>query len=89
MVLVKRLVLDVLKPHQPNALEFSQALAKAGGDYRVCITVLEVDEKTETLKVVVEGDAIDFDAVQSGISDLGGSLHSIDEVDVRSEPQAG
>jgi len=89
MVLVKRLVLDVLKPHQPNVLEFSQALAKAGGDYRVCITVLEVDEQTETLKVVVEGDAIDFDAVQSGISDLGGSLHSIDEVEVQGEPQAG
>jgi hypothetical protein len=89
MVLVKRLVLDVLKPHQPNALEFSQALAKSGGDYRVCVTVLEVDEKTETLQVVVEGDAIDFDAVQSGISDLGGSLHSIDEVEVQSEPQAG
>jgi hypothetical protein len=89
MVLVKRLVLDVLKPHQPNALEFSQALAKAGGNYRVCITVLEVDKKTETLRVVVEGDAIDFDAVQSGISDLGGSLHSIDEVEVQSEPQAG
>ncbi len=89
MVLVKRLVLDVLKPHQPNALEFSQALAKAGGDYRVCTTVLEVDEKTETLQVIVEGDAIDFDAVQSGISDLGASLHSIDEVEVKSEPQAG
>jgi len=89
MVLVKRLVLDVLKPHQPNALEFSQALARAGGDYRVCITVLEVDEKTETLKVVVEGDAIDFDAVQAGISDLGGSLHSIDEVEVQSGPDAG
>jgi hypothetical protein len=89
MVLVKRLVLDVLKPHQPNALEFSIALAEAGGDCRVCITVLEVDEETETLQVVVKGDAIDFDAVQSSISDLGGSLHSIDEAEVQSEPQAG
>jgi hypothetical protein len=89
MVFVKRLVLDVLKPHQPNALEFSQAIAKAGGDYRVCITVLEVDEKTETLQVVVEGEAIDFDAIQSSISALGGSLHSIDEVEVQGEPQAG
>ena len=89
MVLVKRLVLDVLKPHQPNVLEFSQAIAKAGGDYRVCITVLEIDENTETLQVIVEGNAIDFDAVQSGISDLGGSLHSIDEVEVQSETQAG
>jgi hypothetical protein len=89
MALVKRLVLDVLKPHQPNVLEFSQAIAKAGGDYRVCATVLEIDENTETLQVVVEGDAIDFDAVQSSISDLGGSLHSIDEVEVQGEPQAG
>jgi hypothetical protein len=89
MVLVKRLVLDVLKPHQPNALDFSKAIAKAGGDYRVCTTVLEVDEKTETVQVVVEGDSIDFDAVQSGINDLGGSLHSIDEVEVQGESQAG
>ena len=88
MVLVKRLVLDVLKPHQPNALEFSQAIAKAGGDYRVCTTVLEIDDKTETLQIVIEGDAIDFDAVQSSISGLGGSLHSIDEVEVRGEPLA-
>ena len=89
MVLVKRLVLDVLKPHQPDALEFSQAIAKVGGDYRVCTTVQEVDEKTETLQVIIEGNAIDFDAVQSSISDLGGSLHSIDEVEVQGEPQAG
>ena len=88
MVLVKRLVLDVLKLHQPNALEFSQAIAETGVDYRVCITVLEVDAKTETLQVVVEGDAIDFDAIQSGISDLGGSVHSIDEVEVQGESQA-
>ena len=88
MVLVKRLVLDVLKPHQPNALEFSQAIAKAGGDYRVRTTVLEVDEKTETLQVVVEGDAIDFNSVESRIRDMGGSLHSIDEVDVQSEAPA-
>jgi hypothetical protein len=88
MVLVKRLVLDVLKPHQPNVLEFSQALAMAGGDYRVCATVLEVDEKTETLQVVVEGDAIDFGALESRIRDMGGSLHSIDEVDVQSEAPA-
>ena len=27
MVLVKRIVLDVLKPHQPNGLEFAKAIA--------------------------------------------------------------
>ena len=87
MVLVKKLVLDVLKPHQPNALEFAQAIASADGEYRVSVNVLEVDENTETLQVVIEGDAIDFETIQSSISDLGGSLHSIDEVEVQGKGQ--
>jgi hypothetical protein len=89
MVSVKRIVLDVLKPHQPNALEFSQAIAAAGEDYHVRLTVIEVDENTETLQVVVEGESIDFEIVQSTISNMGGSVHSIDEVDVQSTADAG
>lgn len=89
MISVKRLVLDVLKPHQPNALEFSMAIAEVGVDYRVHVTVLEVDENTETLQIEVQGSAIDFDAVQSSIASMGGSLHSIDEVEVQSEVDAG
>ena len=89
MVLVKRLVLDVLKPHQPNALEFSQAIASTAGKSRVHVTVLEVDEHTETLKVVIEGEAIDFEAIQSSIDEMGGSLHSIDEVEVQGKEQDG
>ena len=89
MVSVKRMVLDVLKPHQPNALEFSCAIAGMGADYAVHLTVLEMDEKTETLQIEVAGEAIDFEKIQSTISELGGSLHSIDEVEVRNEPDAG
>ena len=85
MVYVKRIVLDVLKPHLPNALEFSQAIAGLGIDYRVRLTVIEVDEQTETLEVVVDGSAIDFEAIQSGINSMGGSIHSVDEVEVQSE----
>ena len=85
MVYVKKIVLDVLKPHQPNSLVFSQTIAAVGTDYRVRLTVLEVDENTETLRVDVEGGAIDFEAIQSAISGMGGSLHSIDEVEVQSE----
>lgn len=89
MVSVKRIVLDVLKPHQPNALEFSQAIAKVGADYRVRLTVLEMDENTESVQIEVEGQVIDFKAIQAAISDMGGSLHSIDEVEVQSEKHAG
>ena len=88
MIALKRLVLDVLKPHQPNALEFSQTLAAVGPDYRVHLTVCEIDEHTETLRIVVEGAALDFDGIQAAITRMGGSLHSIDEVEVRSEGDA-
>jgi hypothetical protein len=88
MVNVNRVVLDVLKPHQPNALEFARAIAAVGEDYRVTLTVLEVDENTETLQIVVAGAAIDFEAVQTTISGMGGSIHSIDEVEVQSAPDA-
>lgn len=82
MLAVKRLILDVLKPHQPNALEFCQAIAKAGDDYLVKITVKEVDEETETLAVEIIGDLLNFELIQATISENGGSLHSIDEVEV-------
>jgi hypothetical protein len=82
MIHVKRLVLDVLKPHHPNALEFARAIAETGSDCRVQVTVLEVDEKTETLQVVVTGSDLDFERVHAAIGQYGGSLHSIDEVEV-------
>ena len=89
MDFVKRIVLDVLKPHQPNALEFSRAIARAGNDCFVRLTVLEMDENTQTLQIEVEGSAVDFEKIQSTISDMGGSLHSIDEVEVQNEPDTG
>lgn len=89
MVLLKRVVLDVLKPHQPNALDFSIAIAASGDGVRVQLTVLEMDEETETIQVVVEGQALDFDAIQSSINAMGGSLHSIDEVEAHSEADSG
>ena len=85
MALVKKIVLDVLKPHQPDALDFSKAIADVGVDYCVNLTVLEMDENTETIEIKVEGSAIDFNAIHSTINAMGGSLHSIDQVEVQSE----
>lgn len=85
MLAVKRVVLDVLKPHQPTALEFCQSIAEAGNDYRVRLTVLEIDENTETLEIEITAKSIDVEVVQQVISEIGGSLHSIDEVEVQNE----
>ena len=88
MVQIKRLVLDILKPHLPNALDFSSAIAEIGANYRVYLTVIEVDENTETLQVIVEADEIDFDRIHDAVKAMGGSVHSIDEVEVYNSPDA-
>jgi len=85
MSLIKRIVLDVLKPHLPRGIEFSIALAELGPGYKVNYKVIEVDEKTETVLITIEGDNIDFDLVRDTVSQLGGSLHSVDEIEVRNE----
>ena len=85
MVAVKRVVLDVLKPHLPGAIDFCRAIAEVDDGYRVSLTVLEMDENTQTLSLEIEASSIDFAAIQSVITGLGGSLHSIDQVEVRNE----
>ena len=85
MIFVKKVVLDVLKPHQPNALDFSKAITAIGDDYWVRVTVLEVDEQTETLQLEVRSSAIDFELIRETVTEQGGSVHSIDEVVVQNE----
>jgi hypothetical protein len=46
-----------------------------------------MDDKTETLQVLIEGPDIDFERIQAAIADFGASLHSIDEVEVEGEPE--
>lgn len=84
MPTIKRIVLDVLKPHHPNALDLAQAIAALAPDYRVGLRVIAVDEKTESAEVTVEGNAIDFEGVNGAITAMGATVHSIDAVDVAS-----
>ncbi len=88
MVKVKKLVLDILKPHQPNALEFASALAEQASEIQVTVSVVEVDEKTESVVAEIEGDDIDFERLTAHIKELGASVHSIDEVRVVSSDKS-
>jgi len=82
MAKVKRVVLDVLKPHHPSALDFAKIIADQENQCNVKLTVEEVDEKTESVTLMIDGEDIQFDAIVDTINNLGGSLHSIDEVEV-------
>ena len=77
---IKRLVLDVLKPHNPSIIDISQKLADLKGISGVNCTLDEVDQETESIKITIEGHAIDFDAVKGAITDFGAVIHSVDNV---------
>jgi hypothetical protein len=85
---LKRIVLDVLKPHQPNVLDFARVIADQERGCRVKVTVTAVDEKTESTLIVIEGDDIPYAAIVDSIAHLGGSVHSIDEVEVTGATQS-
>ncbi|MDI7276656.1 MAG: DUF211 domain-containing protein [Anaerolineae bacterium] len=77
---VRRLVLDVLKPHDPSILELAQQLSELQGIEAVNISIYEIDRKVENAKITLEGTDIHYDEVRKTISDNGGTIHSLDEV---------
>lgn len=77
---VRRLVLDVLKLYDSSIVSFAIALEQIEGVAAVNCTLLEIDAKTENLKVVLEGSNLNFDRINAQINDLHGSVHSVDQV---------
>ena len=77
---LRRLVLDILKPHEPNIIEFAEQISESEGISAVNISIFEVDREVENAKITVEGDAIAYSQVFDLIRELGGTIHSIDEV---------
>jgi hypothetical protein len=45
----------------------------------------EVDQETESVKATIQGENIDYDAVEEVIRNFGAAIHSIDEVVVGKE----
>jgi len=80
MAPIRRIVLDILKPHEPTILEFAQAAAGSDGVSGVNAILVEIDEDVQNIKITVEGDAIDYAALKETMENLGGSIHSIDEI---------
>lgn len=80
MVNVRRLVLDLLKPHDPDVVTYAESVAGCAGVAGVNVALLETDKAVQNVKLTIEGDAVPVDVVHDTIEDLGGTVHSIDEV---------
>ena len=78
--MIRRLVLDVLKPHKPSVVELSQSLSNLEGIEGVNIIIYEIDQQVENAKVIIAGSNIDFEIVKKKLEDMGATIHSVDEV---------
>lgn len=83
MVKIKRIVIDSLKPHETEKLDLSRALCSIKGVEEVKLSVTEVDEMTETIRIIINGDDVDFEGVHTVFNDFGTAIRSIDEIDVK------
>lgn len=57
-------------------------IAACNGVQDVNITVAEIDQNTESIKVFIEGENINIEDVKGCLEIFGASIHSIDEVKV-------
>ena len=85
MAKIRRVVLDVLKPHEPKMVPFTEKLSDNEDVSGVTSKLVEIEEDVRTIRVTLEGEDIDMDAIEGRITDLGGSVHSVDEVSVGKE----
>jgi hypothetical protein len=78
--MIRRLVLDVLKPHNPSVVELSEALSHLEGVEGVNIIIYEIDQQVENAKVIIAGSGVDFESVKKKLEEMGATIHSVDEV---------
>ena len=76
---IKRVMLDVLKPHQPSIIEVLKNLMTLKGS-RVNISLDEVDAQTDSVKITIEGTNIDYAQVKKELAECDAVIRSIDGV---------
>ena len=72
--------LDILKPHMPSVDLVARTLMEIEGMTKVQIKVDELDQKTASLHISIEGYNILLETVTEVLSSMNCALHSVDEV---------
>ena len=60
---IKRIILDVLKPHKPSILDIADRIGDLEGISGVNISLEEIDTNTHSVKITIEGVDINFKKV--------------------------
>ena len=77
---IRRIVLDVLKPHSPRLTDLALMLARDEHVNGLNISLKEVDQNTESITITLEGDDLSYDSIKEILEQAGAVIHSIDQV---------
>src|SRR5438876_9408884 len=77
---IKRIVLDVLKPHKPSLVDMSMRLSGLKGVDAANLTLHELDQETESVKVTIEGPSVNYPSLEETLLEIGAVIHSADLV---------
>lgn len=80
MSMLRVIVLDVLKPHEPSILSLSKKISNLAGVDGCNIATIEIDKEVENVKISVEGTDINYSEIEKIIEESGATIHSIDKV---------
>lgn len=81
-VVIKRLVLDVMKPHKPGLIEVGSEISSLSGVDGCNIALIEIDKSVENVKITIEGSDINYDKIEALLEDNGATIHSIDKASI-------
>ena len=77
---IKELVLDVLKPRTPSLPVFAAFLAELPDVVNVEVSLVEKDDRTESLVVILQGGDIIYGSLKEHMEKQGAVIHSVDKV---------
>lgn len=77
---IRRIVLDVLKPHSPRLTDLALMISRDERVDGVNISLKEVDQNTESIAITLEGNNINYESIKEILQEAGAVIHSIDQV---------
>jgi len=81
-VRIRRILLEALKPRDTSVVDLSKTLCSVEGVDECGVVVVDIDVKTETIKLTMKGHNIDYDAMSKIMEEQALSIKGVDEIDV-------
>lgn len=81
-VRIRRIQLDAVKPRDISVIDLSKGLCSIDGVDECNIVVIDVDSRTETIKLTIRGHSVDYDAISKILEEQALSVKGVDEIDV-------